>query len=459
VATQPSGPSPEIAARLKQLRDELAVKAEMDRRRQQAVINLEKTAGPVKLLTDKANGGLAHMADGGKYKSVLETYNESRQPKVDDQPLEGVYPETWFNPRTLLGLTSTVNLGAKGMAARNVPRPNVQIGSKAKPVDWEEEARLLKELRETDWSKTPWKQNPFEETPEWKEAIAKRAKERAVKMFKKDLKNKAELSSVRASANTGADIGTNEDIDTKYNPMGDSYAKGGPVEPKKTVKAYKLFRVHPKHPGKLFPLFVNANEPVEMGKWQDAQIGEMTGNKVKSKIGPLAFRPGWHAGDVPVATHIGEKSDPNLTAPDVRPDNHVWAEVEMPDDVDWQSEANKRGTNAQGRVVPVKAHITDQIPTGGHYRYKTNSNMTGNWLIGGSMKVNRVLDDKEVRSINKAAGVADLPRAKPFKKKDFGFAGGGTVAPDEWKAEEHVNHARGGKVTHAHHLEIEERPL
>lgn len=236
-------------------------------------------------------------------------------------------------------------------------------------------------------------------------------------------------------------------------------AKGGSVEPKKTVKAYKLFRVHPKHPGKLFPLFVNANEPVEMGKWQDAQIGEMTGNKVKSKIGPLAFRPGWHAGDVPVATHIGEKSDPSLTAPDVRPDNHVWAEVEMPNDVDWQTEANKRGTNAQGRVVPVKAHITDQIPKGGHYRYKTNSNMTGNWLIGGSMKVNRVLDDKEVRSINKAAGVADLPRAKPFNAKKYGFASGGLVAPDEWKAEEHVNYAHGGKVTHAHHLEIEERPL
>ena len=215
------------------------------------------------------------------------------------------------------------------------------------------------------------------------------------------------------------------------------------LTPKNTVKAYKLFRVHPKHPGKLFPLFVNANEPVEMGKWQDAQIGEMTGNKVKSKIGPLAFRPGWHAGDVPVATHIGENSDPvnrpNMP-PDVRPDNHVWAEVEMPDDVDWQTEANKRGTNAQGRVIPVKAHITDQIPKGGHYRYKTNSNMTGNWLIGGSMKVNRVLDDKEVRSINKAAGVADLPRAKPFNAKKYGFASGGLVAPDEWKAEEHVNY-------------------
>jgi predicted GNAT family acetyltransferase len=229
------------------------------------------------------------------------------------------------------------------------------------------------------------------------------------------------------------------------------YAKGGSVEenvPRETTKAYKLFRVHPKHPGKLFPLFVDANTPVEMGKWINAKEGEMAQGKVKSKIGPLAYRPGWHAGDLPIATHIGEKSDPTLTAPDLRPENHAWAEVEMPNDVDWQTEATKRGTNAQGKLVPVKAHITDQIPVGGHYRYKTNPNMTGNWLIGGSMKVNRVLNDKEVSKINKAAGLADLPRAQPFNKKAFGFAKGGTVGPEEFMAEEHVNHmADGGSVS------------
>ena len=228
-------------------------------------------------------------------------------------------------------------------------------------------------------------------------------------------------------------------------------AKGGKVEedvPRETTKAYKLFRVHPKHPGKLFPLFVDANTPVEMGKWINAKEGEMAQGKVKSKIGPLAYRPGWHAGDLPIATHIGEKSDPTLTAPDLRPENHAWAEVEMPNDVDWQTEATKRGTNAQGKLVPVKAHITDQIPVGGHYRYKTNPNMTGNWLIGGSMKVNRVLNDKEVSKINKAAGLADLPRAQPFNKKVFGFAAGGAVGPEEWMSEEHVNHkAEGGSVS------------
>jgi hypothetical protein len=217
-------------------------------------------------------------------------------------------------------------------------------------------------------------------------------------------------------------------------------------EPTNTVKAYKLFRVDPKRPGQLFPLFVDANTPVVMNQWVDAIEGSMSKGKVKSKIGPLAYRPGWHAGDLPIATHIGEKSDPknmkNLP-PDLRPANHAWAEVEMPDDVDWQSIANERGTNAKGKLISVNAHITDQLPKGGHYRYKTNPNMTGSWLIGGSMKVNKVLTDKEVEKINRAAGMADLPRAQPFNKKAFGFAKGGSVSdapPPELVAEEMANY-------------------
>jgi hypothetical protein len=181
-----------------------------------------------------------------------------------------------------------------------------------------------------------------------------------------------------------------------------TYADGGAV-PQKTVKAYKLFRT--KGDGKLYPLFVNADKPVPMGEWLEAEEGPQgkAQGRVKSKIGDLAYRPGWHAGDLPIATHIGGKSDPSLKKPDYRPDNHVWAEVEMAADKDWQSVANSRGKG-------VKAHITDQVPLGGFYRYKTNPNMTGNWLIGGNMKVNRVLPDEEVKAINDAAGTADLPR-------------------------------------------------
>lgn len=194
----------------------------------------------------------------------------------------------------------------------------------------------------------------------------------------------------------------------------DKYALGGYV-PQKTQKAYKLFRT--KGDGKLYPLFVHADKPVEMGKWLEAEEGPQgkAQGKVKSKLGDLAYRPGWHAGDLPIATHIGGKSDPSLKKPDYRPDNHVWAEVEMAADKDWQAEADSRGKG-------VKAHITDQVPLKGFYRYKTNPNMTGNWLIGGHMKVNRVLSDDEVKQINDAAGTADLPR---LAKADGGSVFGG----------------------------------
>lgn len=182
----------------------------------------------------------------------------------------------------------------------------------------------------------------------------------------------------------------------------------GALIPKNTVSAYKLFRT--KGDGELYPLFVKANDRVPMNEWVDAEVGPMVGDKVKSKLGPLAYRPGWHGADLPLATHIGGKSMKGIRKPDYRPDNQVWAEVEMPNDVDWQSEALARAEfNKRGKIIPRTAHITDQVPLGGFYRYKTNPNMTGNWMIGGGMKVNRILHPDEVREINNAAGVSDLP--------------------------------------------------
>jgi len=207
---------------------------------------------------------------------------------------------------------------------------------------------------------------------------------------------------------------------------------GGGV-PKNVVKAYKLFRTKKNDPETLYPLFVNANKPVPMNEWVTAEVGPVAASgKVKSKLGELAYRPGWHAGDLPIATHIGGKSQPGLKAPDYRRPGEVWAEVEMPADVNWQDIANQRARlNKAGKIIPSTAHITDEIPLGGHYRYKTSPNMEGNWLIGGEMKVNRVLTDEEVQAINEAAGRADLPRFMPFDEKAagglVGYAPGGSV--------------------------------
>lgn len=195
--------------------------------------------------------------------------------------------------------------------------------------------------------------------------------------------------------------------------MTDSRLFPDPYTPRRTVPGYKLFRTHARHPGALFPLYVHADAPVEVGAWVAATAGPpgKRPGTVRSRLGELAFRPGWHASDLPVARHIGGKSAPGSSAPDHRPDDQVWAAVELADDVDWQAVADARATvGRSGKPVARTAHVTDQVPLGGCYRYKTNPSMVGTWLIAGHMRVLRVLSDDEVMAINTAAGVADLPR-------------------------------------------------
>ena len=203
--------------------------------------------------------------------------------------------------------------------------------------------------------------------------------------------------------------------------------------PTETKKAYKLFKVKKGFPGELFPLFVGANESVTTGEWIQAKAGELTQTKegktmVKSTLGPLAYRPGWHSGNLAIATHIGAKKETTDKAPTLRANDQVWAEVEVGNDVDWQTIANERAeTSKSGEPIARTAHITDQLPLGGSYNYKTNSNMTGSWIISGEMKVNRVLTDQEVEQINKEGGGKDLPRTKPFDYEAYGFNNDGSV--------------------------------
>ena len=76
------------------------------------------------------------------------------------------------------------------------------------------------------------------------------------------------------------------------------------------MKAYKLFRIKD---GSLYPLYVFANEALPMGEWLNAKAGEQNDQgKVKSKIGALSYRAGFHACEYPVATHIGGKSKAGL---------------------------------------------------------------------------------------------------------------------------------------------------
>jgi hypothetical protein len=202
----------------------------------------------------------------------------------------------------------------------------------------------------------------------------------------------------------------------EFSEVGSKVAKAAP---KKTEKAYKLFRTKPDS-DELYPLFVNADKGVDQGKWIDADVGPLTDQgKVKSKIGNLAYRPGWHSGDYIAATHIGGKATKGAKKPEYRPANQVWAEVEVPADVDWQSVADSRASIVKsgpnkGKLNAKEAHITDQVPEGGHYRYKTNPNMQGNWIISGSMKVNKKMDPEEMAKVQKDTGIYDLPTLPDF---------------------------------------------
>ena len=256
--------------------------------------------------------------------------------------------------------------------------------------------------------------------------------------------------------------------------------------PQKTVKAYKLFTKG--KDGKLYPLFVDAQKEVPTDKWLAATFPDYRftaengkqyvpskgtdgkpgtgdsinipdqetrdklieagflpkGSKAKA-VKAVAARPGWHAGDVPIATHIGPETNIGGRQVKYRGDDQVWAEIEMPADVDWQQIANSKARIKKDGNIDVRtADINDEMPKAGHYRYKTNPNMTGEWLISGDMKVNRVLDRSEVNAINEAAGVKDLPTLSELNK---GYSKGGTVMDDYQYAEMMGNgYAVGGAV-------------
>ena len=180
---------------------------------------------------------------------------------------------------------------------------------------------------------------------------------------------------------------------------------------------YKLFRVKRSAPGQLFPLYVLSDQPVPLGVWLPAQEGPRKENgKVRSRIGDLAFRPGWHLSDLPLAIHIGIKEDGVIR---YMHDDEVWCECEYSDAIDYQPVADEQGMR-DGVFHPRDAMLTE-IPVDGFYRYKTSPQMLSKWIIAGSMKVLRVLPDEEVEAICRASGYDPLPRKSPFIPVVFGL--------------------------------------
>ena len=172
------------------------------------------------------------------------------------------------------------------------------------------------------------------------------------------------------------------------------------------AKAYKLFRLKD---GKLYPLYVLASQETPMHTWLPAESGILTENgKVKSKLGNLCYRPGWHLNDLcPYVQHIGIKG-PSGKIEYMNPD-HVWCEVSYSDEINYQDIANENGRNKKGIIIKKNAYLKE-IPVNGFYRYKTSPQMFGEWIIAGAIKVERILTDAEVEALCKPYGLVPLPR-------------------------------------------------
>jgi hypothetical protein len=76
--------------------------------------------------------------------------------------------------------------------------------------------------------------------------------------------------------------------------------------------------------------------------------------------------------------------------------DRVWAEIEVPADVDWQSRADASRTG----------DIKSEVPAGGYYRFKRAGLQGGTWIISGAIRVNRVLSRTEVDQIMRDAGAS-----------------------------------------------------
>jgi hypothetical protein len=152
-----------------------------------------------------------------------------------------------------------------------------------------------------------------------------------------------------------------------------------------TVTAYKLFRTLKTREG-LYPLFIGKTVPTPENEWIEAQFLPTKG---------FAPRPGWHAGVLPIAPHLRTRE--NRIHPD-----RVWAEVSLPADYDWQRVADQSSTR----------DIRDRVPTAGHYCFKTNKMQGGAWLIGGAIRIEKVLNDDAVYDILSTAGFDPRPELK-----------------------------------------------
>lgn len=254
---------------------------------------------------------------------------------------------------------------------------------------------------------------PFEYEEEL--AQAKSQLEEYSELMRKEMAEKeAKYAEMDETVEVASDIFTSEDEDELLRDSDTLYRIRQSAAPKKTGIGYKVFVLKN---GELYPPMVanpdGAATPV--GVWLDADAAPIAGqsktgrNQVKAGgkgtqggSGKLAYRPGWHLGEIPYAlqfNRIDENGNKELF-----PANFVWAEVEYANDVDYQEEAMSYGINPSGKFQHSLAGLP-RVPENGAYRYRTNPNPeTDPWIITGAMRVKRLLTPSEVDVMVEKAG-------------------------------------------------------
>lgn len=217
------------------------------------------------------------------------------------------------------------------------------------------------------------------------------------------------------------------------------------ADPKKTIKVYKVFTLDSK--GRPTALFVSSTDTLPQGVWLDAndtfsvldnsnglryipstknpntkggktssrsvklsdisadevarleELGYISRNKkgeLPKSVECLAYRPGWHAGDLPFFPQGGKGGGGKTNYKNIHRYNQVVFECEMAFDKDYTNTT----TNAKGQTI---FHDMQEMPIDGSYKFATNpmanAQDIGSWYISGSLKINRALTEDECNEI------------------------------------------------------------
>ena len=149
------------------------------------------------------------------------------------------------------------------------------------------------------------------------------------------------------------------------------------------MTTYKLFRLRD---GKLYPLFVESRREMEMGRWLEAGIGErLDGTHVRSRLGPLSLRPGFHSCEVPYTDWIGKRGSDGFL---YQRSDTVWCECRV-----------------EGKqVFPEGRYGLRTIPEGWYY-FRTKAKQPFPWIISKRIFIKRILTHGEVKQICASHGI------------------------------------------------------